>query len=88
MTKFTIALREIGTYKEVLRSQVCLVFLSKIAPDDLIFSGGRIIFVISSMLMMLVSRSLCSISLWITVYVLHVDARGSWAALDISISFC
>lgn len=27
MTKFTIALREIGTYKEVLRSQVILIFM-------------------------------------------------------------
>lgn len=27
MTKFTIALREIGTYKEVLRSQVQTSFL-------------------------------------------------------------
>lgn len=27
MTKFTIALREIGTYKEVLRSQVSFVFI-------------------------------------------------------------
>ena len=25
MTKFTIALREIGTYKEVLRSQVIII---------------------------------------------------------------
>lgn len=30
MTKFTIALREIGTYKEVLRSQVIFILISRI----------------------------------------------------------
>jgi len=37
MNKFTIALREIGTYKEVLRSQVVHVFfrMSLYTPDDI-----------------------------------------------------
>lgn len=38
MTKFTVALREIGMYKEVLRSQVCSVlglsYLSVLKNDN------------------------------------------------------
>lgn len=48
MTKFTIALREIGTYKEVLRSQVNSSFESRFYGILLLFiyitsPGGKIL---------------------------------------------